>query len=168
MRNIDPELMPVANLPLFAEEDCHWANICANLPPFCIWDTTTAWLDEWRVSPQPGSEPVNPGPLKQSLWTQPLCYWAGPHVEILVKTKETKRKLWGALFVWMLFLCVTAAEVYRPHPGVIPLPVWIQAWDFTLVHIEFYPTGFSLLLKPGKNCPHPHSSSTSRSCQTSQ
>ena len=28
-----------------------WANICAHLPPFCIWDTATAWLDEWCVSP---------------------------------------------------------------------------------------------------------------------
>ena len=51
-----------------------WANICASLPPFCTWDTTTAWLDEWCVGPHLGSEPTNPGPPKQStnLTTMPL------------------------------------------------------------------------------------------------
>ena len=24
-----------------------WADICANLPLFCMWDADTAWLDEW-------------------------------------------------------------------------------------------------------------------------
>ena len=50
-----------------SEEDWPWANICANLPLFCTWDTVTAWLDERCVSPCPGSEPSNPGLPKQSV-----------------------------------------------------------------------------------------------------
>ena len=30
----------------FGEEDCPWANICANLPLFCMWHAVTAWLEE--------------------------------------------------------------------------------------------------------------------------
>ena len=51
------------------EEDCHWAKIYVNLPLFCMWDTATVWLDEQRVGPHPGSEPVNPGVSKQSMQT---------------------------------------------------------------------------------------------------
>ena len=58
-------------------KDCHWVNICANLPLFCIWDTSTAWLDEWSVGPCSGSKPANPGPLKWSVWTKLLYHWAG-------------------------------------------------------------------------------------------
>ena len=29
---------------VFGEEDLPWANICANLPLFCLWVTSTAWL----------------------------------------------------------------------------------------------------------------------------
>ena len=36
------------NVNFFREEDWPWANICANLPLFCTWDTSTAWLDEQR------------------------------------------------------------------------------------------------------------------------
>ena len=42
------------------EEDSPWTNICANLPLFCMWDASTAWLMS-GVGPLPGSEPVNPG-----------------------------------------------------------------------------------------------------------
>ena len=48
----------------FGEEDCPWANICANFPLFCMWGTTTAWLDEQCVGLCLGSETVNPGLLK--------------------------------------------------------------------------------------------------------
>ena len=33
----------------FGEEDCPWTDICAHLPLCCMWDTGTAWLDEWCV-----------------------------------------------------------------------------------------------------------------------
>ena len=70
VRKIGPELASVANFLLFLlEEDCSWANICANLPIFCMWDTGTAWLDEWCVSLCPGSKPANPGPQKWSTRT---------------------------------------------------------------------------------------------------
>ena len=54
---------------LFDEEDCPWANICANLPLFCMWDTATAWLDERYVSPGLGSESVITELLKWSMHT---------------------------------------------------------------------------------------------------
>ena len=39
---------------VFGEEDWSQANICANLPLFCMWDTTSAWLDEQYVGPRQG------------------------------------------------------------------------------------------------------------------
>ena len=36
------------------EEDCCWANICGSLPLFCMWDASSAWLDEWCVGSTPG------------------------------------------------------------------------------------------------------------------
>ena len=45
------------------------ANICANLPLFCIWDAATVWLDEQCVGLHQGSEPANPRLPKQSAWT---------------------------------------------------------------------------------------------------
>ena len=38
LRKTGPELTSTANPPLFAEEDWPWANICANLPLFYIWN----------------------------------------------------------------------------------------------------------------------------------
>ena len=65
----------------FGEEDWPQANTCANLPLLCMWDATTAWLDEWCVGLHPGSEPANPRPLKQSPWTSLLCHQDGPKRE---------------------------------------------------------------------------------------
>ena len=59
------------------EEGWPWANICANLPLFCMWDTTTAWLDKQYIGPCLGPKPVNPGLAKQSTLTQPLCHCTG-------------------------------------------------------------------------------------------
>ena len=47
------------------EEDYHRANICANLPLFCMWVTTTAWPLVSSVGPCPATEPW---PLK---WSAP-------------------------------------------------------------------------------------------------
>ena len=63
----------------FGEEDWSWAQICCQsssscvrkiiaeltsapiVLQFCMWDATTAWLDELCVDLHSGSEPVNPG-----------------------------------------------------------------------------------------------------------
>ena len=42
----DPITLPSLDFFSFGEEDSPWANICANLPLFCMWVTATAWLDE--------------------------------------------------------------------------------------------------------------------------
>ena len=49
VRKFGHELTSVANLPLFFS--LCWAKICATLPPYCMWDGTTAWLDECCVCP---------------------------------------------------------------------------------------------------------------------
>ena len=69
VRKIGLELTSVINPPLFAEEDWPWANICAHLPLFCMWDAATAWLDELCLSPHLRFEPANPGPPKLSTQT---------------------------------------------------------------------------------------------------
>ena len=51
------------------EEDCPWANTCAKLPLFCMWDNTTAWLHEWCVGLCRASKPENPGLPKGRAWT---------------------------------------------------------------------------------------------------
>ena len=78
LRKIHPELTSVANLPLFLlEEDYPWANICANLPPLCMWDAATAWLMS-RVSPHPGSTLVNPGCQSRTRGTLTTQPWGQP------------------------------------------------------------------------------------------
>ena len=58
MRKVSPELTFVVSLALFA-----WGRLFAelnisegryaSLPLCCMWDTATAWLDEWHVGPCP-------------------------------------------------------------------------------------------------------------------
>ena len=74
-KKIGPELTSVPIFFFLLEEDCHWDNIYANPPLFCMWDTTTAWLDEWYVGLCLGSEPANPQAAKaelMNLTTTPL------------------------------------------------------------------------------------------------
>ena len=33
---------------------------------YCLWDASTAWLDEWAPGPHPGSKPENPRPPKRA------------------------------------------------------------------------------------------------------
>ena len=48
LRKIGPEVISVASLPSLFEEDCPWANICANIPLFCMW----AWWVMCRSVPR--------------------------------------------------------------------------------------------------------------------
>ena len=77
---------------LFGEGGRSWADICyqsssfLSLPPkpqyiagypsgspsSSVWDAASAWLDEWRVGLNPGSEPPNSGRWRWSAWTEPL------------------------------------------------------------------------------------------------
>ena len=41
---------------LFDEQDCP----CASIPPFCMWDATTTWLDEQCVGLCHESKTMNP------------------------------------------------------------------------------------------------------------
>ena len=55
-------------MPIFLfslEEEWPWANICASLPLFYLWDAATAWLDEYCRS-TPGILTCEPGLLKLS------------------------------------------------------------------------------------------------------
>ena len=65
--------------PFFCEEDCHQANICANLPLLYVGlcHSVVLWVVPGLCL---GSEPVNPGTWKQSTQTQPLHHPAGPYI----------------------------------------------------------------------------------------
>ena len=65
------------------EEDWPWANICANLPLFCMWDTATAWLDD------DGSKSVNPRPPTEhaNLTTMPQG-WPRQSVTFMAETPQ--------------------------------------------------------------------------------
>ena len=80
------------SLSFFGEEDWPWTVICANLPPFCIWDATTVWLDEWCVGPHPGSQLANPGLPKGSARTQELRHETSPSCSLFL----------GNIYVYML------------------------------------------------------------------
>ena len=60
----------------FPEEDSPWANICANLPLFCMWVTTTAWMLTNGVGLWPGTEPR---PLKWSTPNSTTTPWGWLH-----------------------------------------------------------------------------------------
>ena len=70
---------------VFGEEDWPWANICAHLPLFCMWDAPTAWPDEPCVGLCPGPDPANSRPPKQNMQTQPPCHWGSPRDLIIFK-----------------------------------------------------------------------------------
>ena len=80
-------------LIFFDEEDCLWANTCANLPLFCVWDTAAAWLDELCAGPHPGSKPMNPGSLK---WRPKLShYTTRPVPQVYLYSNKIIISLWG-------------------------------------------------------------------------
>ena len=66
----------------------------ANLPLFCMWDATTAWLDERCVGLCLGSKPTNPWLPKQSLQTEPLHHRAGPSLKIF-NVNNSGFRLWA-------------------------------------------------------------------------
>ena len=97
----------------FCEEDCCWANICANLPVFNVGCRhSMAW---WTVLRQSlGSEPTNPGLAKCSTWklsTKPLCWslellFLLPIIfffEILFFLKFSKTVMWCIWFGNVIF-----------------------------------------------------------------
>ena len=68
VRKVGPKLTSVANLPPCLRKI---VTELTSVPIFLyfMWDATTAWLEEQRVGPHLGSEPANPGLLKQSTQT---------------------------------------------------------------------------------------------------
>ena len=73
----------------FGEEDCHWANIHANLSLFCMWDAATAWLDEWCVGLHPGSKPANLGPPKPTTELNHYATGLGPLIFLFSQSNGT-------------------------------------------------------------------------------
>ena len=104
LRKISPELT-TANLPLFAEEDWPGANINARLPLFYTWDAYHS-MAVWQVvpCPHPGSELVNPGPLRSRMcalkWLI-LCYRNFMHIYIYI-------------FVAYVFDIIAGKNILRP------------------------------------------------------
>ena len=69
LRKISPELTSAASPPLFGEEDWPRANIRAHLPLLYTWYACHSMVCQGVPCPQPGSEPVNPGPPKWNVCT---------------------------------------------------------------------------------------------------
>ena len=57
------------------KEDLAWANICVNLPLFCMWVAAIAWLPTSGVGPCTGTEPKLLKWSALNLTTRP---WAWP------------------------------------------------------------------------------------------
>ena len=104
-------------LPIFLfllEEDCPWANTCANLPLFCMWDAATAWPDERCVGSRQGSKPVNPGLPKWSAGTQQPCLWAG-----LFQCLLMSRSWWSPVYQGFFKKCSVSVVSYKKY---LPVP----------------------------------------------
>ena len=71
-RKISPELT-TASPPLFAEEGWPRANIHAHLPLLYMWDAYHSMACQAVPCPHPGSEPVNPRPLRSRTCTLNRC-----------------------------------------------------------------------------------------------
>ena len=71
LRRTDPQLTSV---PIF---------LC-----FISGTATTAWLAKWCIGPHPGSELMNPGPLKRKVRTEPLYHRAGPRSFVFLRTLQ--------------------------------------------------------------------------------
>ena len=137
-------------LPIFLfllDEDSPRADICANLPLFYIWVTTTAWLPTSGVSPCLGTEP---GLLKQSAWnltTKPWGYsinllWVHYKPETILKPK-----IWRwirqprCLFSWIYRLEDSHSYNYQVLKTLRPLPPLILTSVVQGQHYYPYFTG---------------------------
>ena len=101
VRKIRSELTSIANLPLSLLEDNQpWANICANLPLFCMWVTTTTWLGKWCKS-APGIQTHKPRPPKQSTPDLTTTPQGQPYSKVFLRTFG---KLSVYMFLQIIFL----------------------------------------------------------------
>ena len=111
VRKFRSEITSVANLLLHffsLEEDQPWGNICANLPPFCMWDATKSWLDE-QCRSAPWIQTCKPRPLK---WSTPDYYVAGLALIPLFLTKRT--------LILLRWQCILT----KYSPSQTPLQPW--------------------------------------------
>ena len=74
------------------EEGCCWANICASLPLFCMWDAATAWLDEVCRS-TPGIWTCECGAIEAECVNLTTTPPAGPRFFFYVHLSPTLQKM---------------------------------------------------------------------------
>ena len=97
----------------FGEEDCRWANIYANLPLFCMWGATRAWLDEWCRS-IPGIQTPERWATKAeclNLTTEPLGW---PQAVIFLNLETASPKSCGV----SVSLCLSALSTCRSPQAI--------------------------------------------------
>ena len=104
-----------APLFLVGEEDWLWANICAKLPLFWMWDSATTWLDELYVDLCPGSEHANPWPPKWSGELNHYTTWPAPFSHIFCKCNYTRERVWIKT-PWKEAVWYSTRETL-PHPA---------------------------------------------------
>ena len=103
VRKIGLELTPVANLPHFAWGRFPWANICANFSLFCVWNTSTAWLNERCVGLYP-----DPNPQTWGCWsrvrklnhyaTRPALEWV--FKKLICESEKQWREEYKPFYLW--------------------------------------------------------------------
>ena len=97
------------------EEHCPWSNVSVSLPLVCVWDATTAWLNEQCT--QSGSEPASPGQLKWSAPAQPQCHWAGPLGAFLNDLSEVSIAKWHQINWGHIILQWLGLQCWKTGPG---------------------------------------------------
>ena len=133
LRKISPEITSTNNTPLFAEEDCAWANIRAHLPLLYTWDTyhSMAWQVVHRSAPRiQTGEPQAAKAEHVNLTAAPLGW---PHELIFNGFISWRNPLWSDFSV-----CYSRDTLWLLLPTFSALP----AWGFRKIQIE------ELKLKP--------------------
>ena len=104
LRKISPELTPVANPPLFAEEDWPRANICVHLPLLYMWD---AYHSTGGAISAPGIQTGKPQVAKAELMhltTAPPGQL--PWSITLMKITSIARDLFMSAILWYYSRCL--------------------------------------------------------------
>ena len=115
----------------FLEEEWPWTKICAHPLPLCMWDTTTAWLDEWCRS-VPGIWTCEYGLPKQSmpnLTTTPLGWPCNFLFELLCCSLKISCSIFYDLLIldW-IFIFLNFIDTYFMYTMHLYISIYIYLY----------------------------------------
>ena len=127
LRKTGPELTSVANPPLFAEEGCPWANVCAHLPLFYMWFTSTAWLTSGA------------GLCSSRIWTRAAEEERETAVFLNLLSRKEGRRNWRKEWVITTHPCLHPAMCYTYLSPVLEALSFPQVYRWgKFIHCKFY------------------------------